>query len=195
MSGLLEGLVETKEEAEQPALFGALGGPESGVSGGNPPPAERSGPGRRRGSRNRATEQLREFYLGRYPDPLEGAIAWSLPADLLEGVRRALALAKLLRCKPLEALEFLRKSGEGAMPYLHARAMQLKVDSRHVEMRIGVGMPARGRETPGGLAGLRAMLEAARDELAPDEREAIEALAADVSPETGEVESDDNSST
>jgi hypothetical protein len=153
---------------------GALGGQGSAVS-------ERTGPGRPAGSRNRATEDRRRFYLSRHSDPLEGAIVFALPADLLEGARRALALAKLLKCKPLEALDFMRKAGADAMPYLHARAVDVTLNGKVAHAHIGLGAPPKaGADTSGGMAQLREFLDAGLDELAPDERAVIELVAAEI---------------
>lgn len=124
---------------------------EAAESTGNSPPPAGRGPGRPAGSQNRATRDRREFYLTRYSDPLEGAIAWALPADLLEGVKRAMALAKLLKCDPKEMLEFMRRCAADAMPFLHAKAVEMKIDGRQVHAHFGLGMaPPRAGELAGG---------------------------------------------
>jgi hypothetical protein len=146
-------------------------------SGGNSPPAVPRKAGRPAGSQNRTTRELREFYLGRFHDPLAGAIGWSLTGDLVHDVSRAIALAQLLKCKTFEALDFMRRSGEGAMPYLHARAVDLKIDGKVVQAHIGLGAPpAPGADTSGGMAILRRMFELAAGDQAP----VIEAEAAEI---------------
>jgi hypothetical protein len=173
LSSALEGLVERPKDAEQRALF------EDGRadSGGNSPPAVPRKAGRPAGSQNRTTRELREFYLGRFHDPLAGAIGWSLTGDLVHDVSRAIALAQLLKCKTFEALDFMRRSGEGAMPYLHARAVDLKIDGKVVQAHIGLGAPpAPGADTSGGMAILRRMFELAAGDQAP----VIEAEAAEI---------------
>lgn len=166
MTAALEGLAERPKSAKQGALFGH----EAAESVANSPPVAARGPGRPAGSQNRATRDRREFYLTRYSDPLEGAIAWALPADLLEGVKRALALAKLLKCDPSWALDFMRRCAADAMPFLHAKAVEMKIDGRQVHAHFGLGMapPRAGEPACGSVEQLQRMFDAAGATIAGD---------------------------
>lgn len=100
-----------------------------------PPPVKR-GPGRPPGARNKRTEDLARYYLGRYGDPLEGLLALAT-GDLGHTLRQLRALSdelgvpiqvekvdgKLVACEPslMGLLEFKRHALEAALPYLHAK--------------------------------------------------------------------------
>ena len=178
-SHVLEGVADRAREDAQGGLFapseiGEVDGRGSAVSG-----EKRAG--RPSGSRNKAGRELREFYLGRFHDPLAGAISWSLTGDILHDVIRAASLARIIGCRTFEALEFMRRSGEGAMPYLHARAVEMKLDHRKVEVRIGLGqVPKVGSDALGGLASLRAEFDQALDAADPATRAAIQSVADDL---------------
>jgi hypothetical protein len=100
-----------------------------------PPPAPR-GAGRPPGARNKRTQQLAAYYLGRYGDPLEGLLSLAT-GDLRHTVAQLRALSaetglaihvekvdgELVRCEPtlLSLLEFKRDALEAVLPYLHAK--------------------------------------------------------------------------
>ncbi|GJE06362.1 hypothetical protein AOPFMNJM_1678 [Methylobacterium jeotgali] len=96
-----------------------------------PPPARR-GPGRPPGARNKRTQQLASYYLGRYGDPLEALLAMGT-GDLTH-THRALADAARATGLPLhgggekgkvmtvmDLLVFKQRCLETVLPYLHAR--------------------------------------------------------------------------
>lgn len=98
-----------------------------------PPPAKR-GPGRPPGARNKRTQQLASYYIGRYGDPLEALLAMGT-GDLTHTLQ-ALAETSLATGLPLggggfgaaakgltvmELLAFKQRCLETVLPYLHAR--------------------------------------------------------------------------
>lgn len=104
---------EPDDAPEQLALL-PLADAERVADAGGVLPAERRGPGRRPGSRNRSTEAWRTLILGRYRSPLEVlAETWSRPVE---------ALSAELGCTRLEAFRVQQAAAEAALPYLHSKA-------------------------------------------------------------------------
>jgi hypothetical protein len=88
-------------------------------------PAAKRGPGRPPGARNKRTQQLAAYYLGRYGDPLEallamgsGDLAHTHAALRAAGTATGLAVGDLT---VMDLLRFKRDCLETVLPYLHAR--------------------------------------------------------------------------
>lgn len=96
------------------------------------------GPGRPKGARNKRTEELARYILGRYRDPLIGlADVVSTPID---------ALASALSCDKLEAAEFWRKCAGELLPYVHQRKPQaLQVEGASAGMLMIVDLRDGGQ--------------------------------------------------
>lgn len=107
--------------------------------------AARRGPGRPPGSHNRLTKDIRKLILAKHAHPLL-ALAEIYSLDVLE-------LAKLLGCKPVEALDRQLRAAAELAPYLAAK--QAAVDDQGnavlplLQLNFGAGPPA-------GLEGARA---------------------------------------
>jgi len=87
--------------------------------------AERRGRGRPPGARNKRTEDLVAWLLGKYPSPLEGLLQMANA--------RVDELAAQLGCTPLEALQEKRHAAIAALPYIHQRqAIAVDVTQRNV---------------------------------------------------------------
>ncbi len=112
--GLRAGAAPETDEAEQPDMLA-----DAPLLGSIVRPGEKEiprGPGRPKGARNKRTEELARYILGRYRDPLIGlASIISTPIE---------QLAKDLACSRLEAADFWRKCAGDLTPYLHQRQPQ-----------------------------------------------------------------------
>lgn len=95
--------------------------------------AQRSGPGRPPGSRNRRTEQWVDFLMKRYASPLVGLFeTFSRPVELL---------AAELGCTRLEAVKLQNAAREAALPYVHQRLPQaISIDAKsHATLVLDLG--------------------------------------------------------
>jgi hypothetical protein len=78
--------------------------------------AQRSGPGRPAGSRNKRTQEWADFVLSRYSSPLIGmAETYSRPVE---------DLARELGCTRLEAFKLQLQAREALAPYVHQKQPQ-----------------------------------------------------------------------
>jgi hypothetical protein len=151
--------------------------------GGEPVEQRRIGRGRPKGAQNLHSAKVRAWILGRFDNPLEGLAALALPADMLQVVDKARALAPALRCSAKEAVEIMIKCSEAANRYLNAPPpVQVDVNDRRVVLAFGLGSaPEPGEATQDGLAALRqALLERAATTSAADRKadgEVIDAIA------------------
>lgn len=135
--------------------------------------------GRPPGSANRATVELRRFILARFTDPAQGLAACGLRSSLVETIARARVLAQQLGCKPVEALEFMRRCSEALAPYLHSKAPQeIAVSGRVATLSIGLGAPGEA----GALAGAAAIEAFLRGDEAPANDAELDADVIDVTP-------------
>lgn len=128
----VRGAADEREAAqgEQLALLAEDNAALDGLLPLAPPPVERRGAGRPPGARNRRTQALAAYYLGRYGDPLEGLLAMGT-GDLAH-THRKLAEAAVATGLPIGGqdagaltvmglLQFKRQCLEAALPYLHAK--------------------------------------------------------------------------
>lgn len=125
--------------------------PEDGAAAEAQLEQRRNGAGRPPGASNRATRALREYLLRNFTDPAVGLAVSGLRSTLPASIEAARFLASALGCKPLEALELMRKCSEAVMPYTHSK-MPLAVDlrGRVAQLTIGLGAAAPGAERLGG---------------------------------------------
>ena len=114
----------------------------------------RRGPGRPSGSVNRATRQMRDFILKNYTDPAVGLALTGLRSNLQATIAAALAIGQHLGCKPIEALEVMRKCSAELMPYVHSKQpLAVQLTGRIAQLHIGLGQ-APERLAGDGLAEL-----------------------------------------
>lgn len=149
------------ENAEQPDLLAEeplLGGVAK--VGRNELPR---GPGRPKGARNKRTEELARYILGRYRDPLIGlADVVSTPID---------ALATALSCDKLEAAEFWRKCAGELLPYVHQRKpAAIQVEGASAGMLMIVDLREGTQQAVGSEFGLGMRIEQ-NQEVSGDEPE------------------------
>lgn len=145
---LRSGNAERVRAAQQLALM-----PEDAEAAETEPERAR-GPGRPAGAVNRATRQLREFILRNYTDPAVGLAASGLRSTWPATIATALAIAQQLRCKPIEALELMRKCSAELMPYLHSKQpLAVAISGKVAQLHIGLGV-APERLAGDGLAEL-----------------------------------------
>lgn len=121
------------------------------------PPVKR-GPGRPPGARNKRTQDLAAYYLGRYGDPLEGLLALG-SGDLRHTLAQMATLARdtglrLARGEDgltvMDLMAFKRGCLEAALPYLHAKLAPTNDKGEAV-----VPILAFGTVAPGADAALR----------------------------------------
>lgn len=140
----------------------------------------RRGPGRPSGSVNRATRQLREYILRNYTDPAVGLAVTGLRSSLDATIAAAIAIAQQLQCKPIEALEVMRKCSAELMPYAHSKQpLAVNLNGKVAALHIGLGA------APGRASGDSVM--AMLDEFARESVPELEDLS--------DLEKDDVSST
>lgn len=114
--------------------------PQVEMFGGAPIEQRARGRGRPPGSQNLHSKMVRSWILGRHDNPLEGLVALALPADLLQIVEKARALAPGLRCTVKEAVEIMIKCSEASNRFLNAPPpLDVNVNDRRVVLAIGVG--------------------------------------------------------
>jgi len=100
----------------------------------------RRGPGRPSGSVNRATRQMREFILKNYTDPAVGLALTGLRSNLQATIAAAIAIGQQLGCKPIEALEVMRKCSAELMPYVHSKQpLAVQLSGKVAQLHIGLG--------------------------------------------------------
>lgn len=99
------------------------------------PEPERSGPGRPKGSKNRSTQEWRDYLLAQGSSPL---------LQLLKVANaNPIELAAILGCKPIEALDRIIAASDKLAPYLHQK-MPVAVegmDGRGLVQIVIQGMP------------------------------------------------------
>lgn len=115
---------------------------------------ERRGPGRPAGAVNRATRQMRDYILRNFTDPAVGLAQTGLRSTLESTIAAAIALAQQLGCKPIEALELMRKCSAELMPYVHSKQpLAVAIQGKIAQLHIGLGA-APDRLAGDGLAQL-----------------------------------------
>lgn len=145
----LQGLNTQPEAAAQPEMFG-----------GEVIEQPRRGRGRPKGAQNLHSAKVRAFILGRFDNPLQGLVAASMPADLLQITDKARALSKLWRCSVKEAIELMIKCSEASNRYLNSPPpVDVNVTDRRVVLAMGIGAP---QAVPGGDTGGAQGLDALR---------------------------------
>ena len=98
------------------------------------------GPGRPAGAVNRATRQMRDFILKNFSDPAVGLAVTGLRSSLQSSLEAAIALAGTLGCKPIEALDLMRKCSVDLMPYVHSKQpLAVQLTGRIAQLHIGLG--------------------------------------------------------
>lgn len=175
MSGVgaaMAGLAHLPAAAQQGEMFGGV-----------PIEQRRIGRGRPPGAQNLHSAKVRAWILGRADNPLEGLVALSLPADLIQIADKARAVAGVFRCSAKDAVEIMIKCSDLSNRYLNAPPpVDVNVTDRRVVLAVGVGMaPQAGEAAGNGLDVLRQRLlanAAARneDDLRADEQ-VIDAIA------------------
>ena len=123
------------------------------------------GPGRPAGAVNRATRQMREYILKNFTDPAVGLAVTGLRSSLQATLEAALAIAGTIGCKPIEALDLMRKCSADLMPYVHSKQpLAVHVQGRIAQLHIGLG------QAPERLAGdgLAELLDQFRREAVPE---------------------------
>lgn len=155
-----------------------------------PPPVPRRGAGRPPGARNKRTQQLAAYYLGRYGDPLEALLALGtgdlrhtlaelrrLSAELGIPVMTEKVGGDLVVCEPtvMGLLEFKREVLRETLPYLHAKLAPTDDKGDPVVPILALGTVAPGaqdRIAQGGamsILDLVALTPAAPAESEPDQ--------------------------
>jgi len=165
-------LRQSREAAQQLALL-----PESGdeADAAIAEAAERRGAGRPAGAVNRATRQMRDYILRNFTDPAVGLASSGLCSTLASSVIKARSLASQLGCKPLEALDFMRRCSEGVMPYTHSKQpLAVQLNGRIAQLHIGLGAEAGERLGGDGLAQLLDAFVRASDALPAEDLAELE---------------------
>jgi hypothetical protein len=112
------------------------------------------GPGRPSGAVNRATRQMRDYILKNFSDPAVGLAVTGLRSGLQASLEAAIAIAGTLGCKPIEALDLMRKCSVDLMPYVHSKQpLAVQLTGRIAQLHIGLGQ-APERLAGDGLAEL-----------------------------------------
>jgi hypothetical protein len=101
----------------QQDLFQVAGAPAQAV--------ERRGPGRPLGSRSRTTIEAGKYYMRRYGDPLERAVAIAAMPVLAPGVLEG--LAQRLQCSRHDAAKWWAGNRDAVLPYLHTRLSSVEL--------------------------------------------------------------------
>lgn len=109
IEGMVGEALSTALAPSQPELFENFDGPEGAAL----PAGSRPRPGRPRGAINKRHEQLRAWWLARFPHPLEALGAMVS--------MKAVDLAKELDCKPIDALDLQRKALADVLPYVESK--------------------------------------------------------------------------
>lgn len=123
--------------------------------------ATRAASGRPPGASNRATRQLRNYILANFTDPAIGLAATGLASTAQASVLKALALARALRCKPIEAMDLMRRCSDGLMRYVHSpQPLAVQLSGKVAQLHIGLGAGAAGEGARLGGAGLAELLDA-----------------------------------
>ena len=98
------------------------------------------GPGRPSGAVNRATRQMRDYILKNFSDPAVGLAVTGLRSSLQSSLEAAIALAGTLGCKPIEALDLMRKCSVDLMPYVHSKQpLAVQLTGKIAQLHIGLG--------------------------------------------------------
>jgi hypothetical protein len=103
----------------------------------------RSGPGRPAGARNKRTQALAAYYLGRYGDPLEGLLSLGT-GDLRHTLAELRALSREAGLElgvdtVMGLLAFKRQCLEAALPYLHAKLAPTTAEGEAVVPVLAIG--------------------------------------------------------
>lgn len=139
LGSAVRGLVDGQDgpaapDTEQLALLPESGGPQAPIPEGEGQAAERRGPGRPPGARNKRTEEWTDYILSKHRSPLLFlAEAYSLTLE---------ELRERLKCEPLEAFKIQIQAAKELAPYVHQKQpMAMQVDGKGRVLLVATGLP------------------------------------------------------